>query len=160
MLSSSMEQKAQAVRMAWPMIFTLTTVGAAWVLGSIVTTIAAMIRVVRGGTNLNGTEAALLLFGAFFVLLTPFALVGRHLWKKVRNNRMREVELADRMRSPIVVALSGYGFATLLVRLLEVVVLRSAESWGWPVWDLLLFAIAVVGALGTYLLTEAEKKRI
>ena len=160
MLSSTMEQKAQAVRMAWPLIVTLTSVGAAWVLGSMVTTIAAMIRVVRGGTNLNGTEALLLLFGAFFVLLTPLVLLGRHIWTKVRHNRMREVELADRLRTPIVVALSGYGFATLLVRLLEVIVIRSAESWGWPMWDLLLFAIAGVGALGAYLLVEAEKKRI
>jgi len=160
MMSSSMEQKSQALRMAWPMIFTLTTVGAIWVLGSIVTTIAALIRLFRGGTDLNGTEAALLFFGAFFVLLTPLALFGRHLWKNVRHNRMREIEMSERLRTPVVVALCGYGFATLLVRLLEVAVVRSAVSWGWPVWDLLLFVIAVIGATGAYLLVEAEKKRI
>jgi len=162
MLSSSMEQKAQAVRMAWPLILTFTTVGATWVLGSIITAIASIIRIFRGGTqeNLNGTEAGLLAFGAFFVLLTPMVLLGRHLWKNVRNNRMREVELADRLRTPVVVALSGYGFATLIVRLIEVVMVRSAASWGWPAWDLLLIVIAVIGAGGAYLLTEAEKKRI
>jgi serine/threonine protein kinase len=161
-LSASVEQKAHQVRMAWPTILTLTTLGAAWVLGSMVTTIASVIRVIRGGTkeNLNGTEALLLLFGSFFVLLTPGVLVGRHLWKTVRNNRVREVELADRLRTPIVVALSGYGFATLVVRALEVVVLRSAESWGWPAWDLLLVVIATVGAAGAYLLMTAEKKRV
>lgn len=162
MLSASVEQKAHAVRMAWPTIVTLVVLGGVWALGSIVTTIAGVIRVSRGGTveNLNGTEALLLLFGAFFVLLTPGVLLVRHLWKNVRHNRMREVELADRMRTPVVVALSGYGFATLLIRLTEVVVLRSAESWGWPAWDLLLFGIAASGAVGAYLLVEAEKKRI
>jgi predicted Ser/Thr protein kinase len=162
MLSASMEQKAQAVRMAWPLVVMFTIVGAVWVLGSIVTTLGALIRVFRGGTaeNLSGTEAVLLLFGAFFVLLTPGVLLGRHLYKNVRHNRVREVELADRMRTPFVVALCGYGFATLLVRSLEVVVIRSAESWGWPAWDLLLFGIAAAGGLGAYLMNESEKRRI
>lgn len=162
MLSASIEQKAHAVRMAWPTIVTLTLVGVLFALGSMVTTIGAVIRVMRGGTmeNLNGTEAVLLLFGAFFVLLTPGVLLFRHLWKNVRHNRVREVELADRIRTPFVVALSGYGIATLLVRLLEVAVIRSAESWGWPAWDLLLFGVAAAGALGAYLMLEAEKKRI
>ena len=161
-LSSSVEQKAAAVRMAWPLIVTFTALAAMWVLGSIVTTIAALIRMVRGGAaeNLSGTEAMLLTVGAFFVLLTPMILLGRHLWRNVRHNRMKEVELADRLRTPVVVGLSGYGFATLLVRLTEIVVVRSAESWGWPVWDLLLVLIASVGAAGAYVLVESEKKRI
>ena len=162
MLSSSVEQKAAAVRMAWPLILTFTAVGSMWVLGSFVTTIAALIRMVRGGVreNLSGTESALLTFGAFFILLTPIVLLARHLWKTVRNNRVREVQLADRLRTPVVVGLSGYGFATLLVRFVEVVVLRSAESWGWPVWDVLLVVVALVGAGGAYMLVESEKKRI
>ncbi|MFO0591845.1 MAG: serine/threonine-protein kinase [Polyangiaceae bacterium] len=161
-LSSSVEQKAVAVRMAWPLIVTFTAVSAVWVLGSIVTTIAALIRMSRGGAreNLSGTEAMLLTVGAFFVLLTPLVLLGRTLWKTVRHNRMKEVELADRLRAPVVVGLSGYGFATLLVRLTEIVVVRSAESWGWPVWDILLVLIAAIGAAGAYVLVEAEKRRI
>ncbi|MEZ4312870.1 MAG: protein kinase [Polyangiaceae bacterium] len=159
-LSSSMEQKGHAVRMAWPTIVTLTLVAAAWLLGTMVTTIGALIRMVRGGTapNLSGTEAMLLLFGSFFVLLTPLVLVGRHLWKNVRHNRVREVEMAERIRRPIVVALSGYGIATLLVRFVEVVVLRSPASWGWPVWDLLMFAVAAIGAVGAYSLSDSRKK--
>jgi serine/threonine-protein kinase len=161
MLASQVEQRAQAVRMAWPLILTLTGLGAVWALGTIVTTVAGVIRLLRGGAreNLNGTESALLSFGAFFVLLTPLVLIARHLWKNVRHNRLREVELAERLRTPVVVALSGYGFATLLIRLIEVVVVRSAESWGWPVWDLLLVLIAALGAGGAYLVVEAEKKR-
>lgn len=64
------------------------------------------------------------------------------------------------MRTPVVVALSGYGFAErCCMRVLEVVVLRSAESWGWPHGDLLCSVIAATGGIGAYLMAEADKKR-
>ncbi|MBK8256973.1 MAG: serine/threonine protein kinase [Polyangiaceae bacterium] len=159
-MTQAVEQKAHAIRIAWPMVVTLTALGAAWLFGTMVTTLAALIRIFRGGTtaDLSGTEALLLSALGFFVLATPLGLVARHLWKNVRNNRVREVELAERMRGPVIVGLSAYGFATLLVRNLEVVLIRSAASWGWPIWDLILFVVAFAGAAGAHFLNESKKR--
>ena len=46
----------------------------------------------------------------------------------VWNNSMKAVDLADNLRRPIVVGLCAYGFASLLVRVVEAVVLRRAAG--------------------------------
>ena len=60
---------------------------------------------------------------------------------------MKAVDLSARVRGPVVVGLCAYGFASLVVRLIEAIVLRRAVGAAWPVWDVLLFLIAVAAAV-------------
>ena len=66
--------------------------------------------------------------------------------------------LADRLRRPVTVGLCAYGFASLLVRVTEAVVLRRAAGVAWPVWDLLLCGIGAAGAAGAYLLFNSDRR--
>jgi len=147
--------------MARPLIVLLSGLGLFWVAGSLITLVAAIVRLARGGTvsdNLTSFEAALLTLGIGFTLVTP-ALIGmRHVRRVVWNNSMRAVDLADKLRRPVMVGLCGYGFASLLVRTIEAVVLRRAAGVAWPVWDILLFIIAAAGAAGAYLLVHSERR--
>ena len=154
-------RRAQEVSMARPLIVLLSGLGLFWVAGSLITLVAAIVRLARGGTvsdNLTSFEAALLTLGIGFTLVTP-ALIGmRHVRRVVWNNSMRAVDLADKLRRPVMVGLCGYGFASLLVRTIEAVVLRRAAGVAWPVWDILLFIIAAAGAAGAYLLVHSERR--
>ncbi len=73
---------------------------------------------------------------------------------------MKSVELAEKLRRPVLVGLSAYGFASLLVRLLEGVLLRHAVGVAWPWWDVLfLFVVGAVAAMGAFIVAEAEKPK-
>jgi serine/threonine-protein kinase len=118
--------------------------------------------VIKGGgarDNLEPGEAILLVLGVSFTLLTPIILVIRWLSKTVWGNSVKAVDLSDQLRRLVLVGLSAYGFAALLVRVIESVVLRHAVGVAWPWWDLLLFMIAAVAATGAYFVGEAEKAR-
>jgi serine/threonine-protein kinase len=131
------------------------------VAGSLITLVAAIVRLARGGTasdNLTGFEAALLSLGISFTLITPAILGIRHVSRVVWSNSMKAVDLADRLRRPVMVGLCGYGFASLLVRVIEAVALRRAAGVAWPVWDILMFLIGAAGATGAYLLFQSERR--
>lgn len=154
-------RKAQEVSLARPLIVLLFVLGLFWVAGSLLTLVAAIVRLARGGSaadNLTGFEAALLTLGIGFTLITPAILVIRHVSRVVWNNSMKAVDLADRLRRPVMVGLCGYGFASLLVRTIEAVALRRAAGVAWPVWDILMFVIGAAGAAGAYLLMQSERR--
>jgi serine/threonine-protein kinase len=46
------------------------------------------------------------------------------------------------------IGLAAYGYASLLVRLLETYVLLEAARAAWPFWDVLLFMIGASAAGG------------
>ncbi len=154
-------RQAQQVSMARPLILLLSVLGIFWVAGGLITLVTAIIRLSRGGTvtdNLTGLEAVLLASGIGFALITPALIGARHVRRSVWNNSMKAVDLADNLRRPIVVGLCAYGFASLLVRVVEAVVLRRAAGVAWPMWDVVLFAIGGVGAAGAYLLLRSESR--
>ncbi|WP_437910928.1 serine/threonine-protein kinase [Sorangium sp. So ce327] len=154
-------RQAQQVSMARPLILLLFALGLFWVAGSLVTLVTAIIRLSRGGQvtdNLTGLEAVLLASGIGFALITPALISASHVRKTVWNNSMKAVDLADNLRRPIVVGLCAYGFASLLVRVVEAVVLRRAAGVAWPMWDVVLFAVGAVGAAGAYLLLRSESR--
>ncbi|AUX23750.1 uncharacterized protein SOCEGT47_042800 [Sorangium cellulosum] len=154
-------RQAQQVTMARPLILLLSGLGLFWVAGSLLTLVTAIIRLSRGGSvndNLTGLEAVLLASGIGFALITPALIGARHVRRQVWNNSMRAVDLADNLRRPIVVGLCAYGFASLLVRVVEAVALRRAAGVAWPAWDVVLFAIGAVGAAGAYLLLRSEQR--
>ena len=160
--NSSAEQRARAVGLARPMVLLLGGLGLFWAAGSLMALIAAVVRLSRGGgatANLTGSEATFMLLGFLFALLTPSILVVRYLRRTIWDNSAKAMELADRLYRPVVTGLCAYGFATLLVRVLESVFLRRAAGVAWPVWDLLLFAVGLIAAGGAFALQEGERRR-
>jgi serine/threonine-protein kinase len=118
---------------------------------------SGIVRLTRG-KDLQGSEAVLLILGVGFALLTPVGLAVRHVWKRVWGNTMKAIELAELLRRPVITGLAAYGLASLLVRLIEVVLLRRAVGVAWPQWDVLLFLIGGSAAVVALYLPAIEGK--
>jgi tRNA A-37 threonylcarbamoyl transferase component Bud32 len=160
--AATLDRQTREVSMARPMIVLMSVVGGFWVLGSLITTITAVVRMMRGGTaaaNLTSSESVLLLLGVFFALVTPAYVLARHVGKAVWGNSVKSVDFAERVRRPVVVGLGAYGFGSLLVRVIEAVLLRRAVGVAWPMWDLLLFVIGAVAAASAMMLLRMERPR-
>lgn len=159
--ATAMDRHAMEVRLARPTIVGLSVLGGLWLVWSLAAAVAGVVRIARGGgatANLTGSESAFLLSGIACALATPAALVVRHVRRVVWSNSVRAVELADRLRRPVVVALVAYGFGSLLVRFGESVLLRRAAGVAWPVWDLLLFVLSLGMAAGAFWVDERERR--
>jgi serine/threonine protein kinase len=159
--SGSLQRQTREVSMARPMILLLGGLGLFWATGIVLTMIAGIVRLVRGGgatANVLPSEALFLVLGIALALTTPLILVGRYVSRTVWNNSVKAVDLAASLRGPVLVGLSAYGFGQLLVRFLESVILRHAVGVAWPVWDLLLFVVGVAAALGAFALHRESKK--
>jgi serine/threonine-protein kinase len=144
------------------MVIILGSLGVIASAGTLVLAITGILRLVKGvgpKDNLEPGEAILLVLGVCFTLLTPVLLAVRWLARTVWGNSVKSVELADQLRGTVLVALSAYGFGSLLVRLIDAVILRHAVGVAWPVWDLALFAVGAVAAGGAYLMGASEKNK-
>jgi serine/threonine-protein kinase len=158
--ATSLERQAREVSMARPLIMLLSALGLFWVVGSLVTMIGAIVRMARGpGQNLTGSEAVLLSAGILFTLITPILLGVRHLRRTVWDNSVKALDLCDRLKYPVVVGLVAYGLGSLLVRFIEIVVLRRAVGVAWPAWDILLMLIGGGASLAAFKMNEADRKR-
>jgi len=160
--TSSLHRQVRTVSMARPLILLLGALGLSWAAGSLIMAITAVVRILKGSgarDNLEPGEAILLILGVAFTLLTPLIWAGNWLAKTVWNNSVKSVELAETLRRPVLVGLSAYGFASLLVRLVESVLLRHAVGVAWPWWDVLLFLIGGAAATGAFVVAHAEKPR-
>ena len=160
--SGSLHKQIRTVALARPMVVVLGALGVFWGAGNLIMAITAIFRIIKGSgarANLESGEAILLILLVVFALLTPLIFVVNWLRKTVWSNSVKSVELADRLRSPVLVGLSAYGFTPLLVRLLESVLLRHAVGVAWPWWDVLLLFVCAAAAAGAYLVTAAEKPR-
>ncbi len=160
--SGSLHKQVRTVALARPMIALMGALGVFLGAGNVIMAITAIFRIIKGGgarANLEVGESVLLVLLVVFTLLTPLIFLVRWLVKTVWGNSMKSVELADRLRGPVLVALSAYGFATLLVRLIESVLVRHAVGVAWPWWDVLLFFVCAAAAAGTYLVSAAEKPK-
>jgi serine/threonine-protein kinase len=147
--------------MARPLILLLSALGLLGAAGGLISLVTAVVRLSRGGRatdNLTDSEAVLLTLGIGFTLITPTVLAPRHVRRSIWDNSMKAVGLAEKLRVPVMVGLCGYGFASLLVRTIEAVLLRRAAGVAWPVWDVLMFLIAVTGAGGAYLVARGERR--
>jgi serine/threonine-protein kinase len=157
-----LNRQVRQVAMARPSIVILGTLGIFCAAGNLVAAITAILRIVKGAgarDNLEGGEAILIVMGVTFTLLTPVILMIRHLAKNVWSNSVKAVELADTLRGPVLVGVSAYGFASLLVRVIESVVLRHAVGVAWPWWELVLLLIGGVAATGAVFSGATEKRR-
>jgi serine/threonine-protein kinase len=158
--STSLDKQAREVAMARPLILLLSAIGLFWVVGSLVTMIGAFLRIARGpGQNLTGSESVLLTAGILFTLITPLILGARYVRRSVWNNSVKAVDLADRLKIPVTVGLIAYGLGSLLVRFIEVVVMRRAVGVAWPVWDILLLLIGAGAAGAALKMSQDERSR-
>lgn len=158
--ATSLSRQTREISLARPTIVLLSALGIFWALAGVVTLVAALVRLMRGGgvtSNLTGVEAVLLFLGATFALLTPAGLFVRYL-QRVWDNSLKAMNVADNLRRIVLVGLAAYGFGSLLVRFLEAIVLRRAAGVAWPVWDLLMFVIAAAAAVGAHMLVTGEQK--
>ncbi len=158
---SSADQRSRAVSLARPMVVILGALGLFWSAGSLMTLVAAVVRISRGGgasANLTGSEATIMLVGFLFALLTPAILVVRYLRRTIWVNTAKAMELSERLYRPIITGLCAYGFATLLVRVLESVIFRRAAGVAWPVWDLLFCGFGLIAAGGAFALHYLERR--
>jgi len=156
------DARMRAVSMARPLIILLGVLGLFWAAGSLMTLVSGIVRIARGSTavaNMTGMESLFLVVGVVFAVLTPVILAVLHVRKNIWENSVKAVALADRLRGPVLSGLCGYGFASLLVRVVESVALRRAVGVAWPVWDLILVAIGATAALGAYALQKAQTRR-
>ena len=160
--SGGASRQARLVAMARPMIVLLGTLGVFLAMGSLMMAVTAAVRIARGSgakANLTLAEAVFLIVGFAFTLLTPVIFAARHVRRAIWSNSVKAVDLAETLHSPVVVGLSAYGFASLLIRLLESVLLRHAVGVAWPYWDLALLGVVTVSAVGARLLSLSETKR-
>jgi serine/threonine-protein kinase len=160
--TTSLHKQMRTVAMARPMIVILGALGAFWGGANLVMAVTAILRIIKGTgprDNLEPGEAILLVLGVSFTLLTPMLLAIRWLSKTLWANSVKAVELSEKLHRLVLVGLSAYGFASLLVRVLESVVLRHAVGVAWPWWDILLFVVAFVAAIGAWFVGQAEKPR-
>jgi serine/threonine-protein kinase len=160
--SASLDKQVRTVTLARPLILTFFALGLFGCAGGLILAITGIIRAVKGGgarANLEIIDAALLSAGVLFTLLTPVILAVRHLSRDVWGNSLKAVDLAEKLRRPVFVGLSAYGFAWLLVRLLESVVFRHAVGVAWPWWDVILFLVALAAGGGAFFLGVMEKRK-
>ncbi len=111
--------------MARPSILLLSVLGLLWAMGIVLTTASAVFRLLNK-KDLASSESVLLILLVGFAVVTPVIVAARHVRRVIWNNSVKAVDLADKLRRPVVVGLGAYGFGSLLVRLIEAVILRKA----------------------------------
>jgi hypothetical protein len=126
----------------------------------LVSTISAIIRLSRGGitAEVTVTETALVLVAVLCALTTPAVLLMRHIRQRHWDNTARVLALQEDLSAPILVGVGTYGMAALLLRLSETALLGHAVGLAWPVWDILLFVVAVA-AVGVVVATRRLEQR-
>jgi serine/threonine protein kinase len=156
------DRQTREVAMARPLILLMSALGLFWLVGGLVTTITAGVRIARGGgvtANLTSSEAVLLFLGVTAAFLTPAYVAYRHVRKTVWQNSVKALGLAERIRRPVIFGLGAYGFGSLLVRVIEGVLLRRVVGVAWPIWDILMFAIGLTAAIGSYSWLDSDRRR-
>jgi tRNA A-37 threonylcarbamoyl transferase component Bud32 len=137
-----------SVTEARPELFFSSVLAVVLTMAALISFGAGLLRLVRGGVGapVSGLDAFLLVGFVVLVLATPVLLAARGLVLPALRNSVETRRLLALLRSPLRAALVAYGFASLLVRVLEVVVLGSGLGQAWPGWDLLLAVVAFAAA--------------
>jgi serine/threonine-protein kinase len=92
------------------------------------------------------------------VLAGPVILLVRHVQREIWDNTAKTMELAERAVPPIAAGLGAYGFASLLVRFMESVVVGRTANVGWPLWDVLLGVVGLGILVGVHQFSEKQRK--
>lgn len=131
-----------------PELFLSAVLSAVLAVAALVSLGAGALRLVRGGVGapVSALDAFLLIAFVVLVLATPSVLAARNLVLPALRNSVETERLAERVRPPLRAALVAYGFASLFVRVLEVVLLGNGLGQAWPGWDILLALVAFAAA--------------
>ncbi len=117
--------------------------------GTLLTLVVGFMRLTREGIRSTisvGESAALFSVGALIAVgLTALGIA--HVRGLPAEEEARTEALVRSIELPAFVGLAVYGFGTLVVRFLEVLVVRRAVGTAWPVWDILL-ALAALSSAG------------
>jgi tRNA A-37 threonylcarbamoyl transferase component Bud32 len=130
--------------------------GVTLLLLALTTTIFGVEALFWGTRPLSATEFALVLAAVVGTLITPAALLVRHLRKRLWNNSVRVVELLPKLRGPIITAAAVYGIIVLAGRTFDgcAVLLQkpdaAPDASGWAGWSAVLTALALLSALAVF----------
>jgi serine/threonine protein kinase len=110
------------------------------------------VELITGKLTFTRAEVALFLLAIFGTLATPSLLLLRRLKKTVWGNHAKVMDLLESVRGVVLAGVLSYGFAALLVRVVDDVVARlsgssffeSARGSGWPGWNLLFLVVSLV----------------
>jgi hypothetical protein len=102
----------------------------------------------------NWLSFSTMLLAAVGTSLTPAALLVRRVRRDVWENSAKVLALLERVRDPLMAALTAVGCAELTLRFIDAVVARYARSdllangagVAWPGWNLLFPLVAAVAA--------------
>jgi tRNA A-37 threonylcarbamoyl transferase component Bud32 len=157
----AVDRQTREAGLARPMILLLSLLGIFWLGGALVGTLGAIVRMTKDGglnANLATKEAWLVVAGLAVAMLAPMILAARYVNNVVWGNRVKAVALSAQLRRPVFAGLCAYGFGSMLMRLIETVLLQNAVRVASPVWDVLLFLMAIAAAVGAHRLFETERK--
>ena len=104
-----------------------------------------------GRPALSASEFWLVLAALFGTLLTPGVLLARWFWRRYWNNSVKMLELAPRLRGPVVGAIAACGLAVLFGGALDAVARHGAGRalsgfGGWAGHGPILAGIALIAA--------------
>ena len=148
------------VRSARPVLVFATIVGYGWLLAALITSIADVIRWVRGPAGrLTNSEAMLTTIGVLVATATPLGLWVRHLERRIWHNTAASFELARRVRFSLSIGLAAYGLLVLSANLVEAVILRMpAGHLQGPYGSLIIGLALCIGALSFWSLGKRSPK--
>lgn len=134
--------QALGVSLARSELVAWCVVGAFWVVALLVSSVGAVLRLVRPERPVSGMEAVLTLVAVCCVLLSPALLSLRVIKRRYWHDSAKVVELVAQARVPLGAALAAYGLLGLLLRLSDTMLLRRPAGVAWAGWDLLLAALS------------------
>lgn len=139
-------QNATLAQTARPTIVLTSAALGAWLVGGTTAALAGLVRWLHEG-EITVTESVLLVVGCLFASATPIALYVLHVKKVIWPNTVRSLQLATDLKRTASAALVTYGALCVATRIVMTVFVRSSQSLGSGLWDILLFAASVLAAV-------------
>ncbi|UQA57212.1 serine/threonine-protein kinase [Polyangium aurulentum] len=146
--------------LARPLLLIVAGSGMLWGAGTVIAMIVAIMRLARNDTSrsaVTSTELTLIILIVLLFIAGPVFFSVLHVQRAIWGNTVKTMALAERVIPPIAAGLGAYGFASLLVRFMEGVVIGRLSNMGWPVWDVLLAAVGLGILLVAYLISEKQR---
>jgi len=158
-IAKRIQREIQGAR---PVLVLATILGYIWLLAALITSIADIIRWVRGPSGrLTNSEALLTTIGVLVATATPLGLWIRHLERRVWHNTAASLELARRVRLSLAIGLTAYGLLALSANLVEAVLLRMPTGHLQGPYGSLVIGLALcVGALSFWSLGKRSPKPV
>ncbi|AKV02602.1 hypothetical protein AKJ09_09265 [Labilithrix luteola] len=133
-------------KLARPTLVVASSVVGLWFLGSIISALAGLVRVLHDG-EITLTECVLLVVGCMFAALTPGVLYVLHVRKVIWPNSVWSMQLAADLRRTATAALVAYGAVSMTARIVHTVLWRNTWALTSGGWDITLLLVSLVAAV-------------